>query len=46
MRLEPLPAEKQPQIHRLRLPKRTRQTLPRMTDQLFSGFQIQDTRSC
>ncbi len=44
MRLEL--AEKQPQILRLRLPRDARQTSLRMTDQLFSEFQIQDTRSC
>jgi hypothetical protein len=39
-------AERQPQILRLRLPQKARQTPLRMTAQLFIEFQIRDDRSC
>ena len=39
-------AESLGQILRLRLPRSARQTPLRMTDQLFSEFQFQDTRPC
>jgi hypothetical protein len=44
--MNPQFAERQPQIVRLRLPQNARQTPLRMTPQLFSEFQIQESRSC